>query len=100
MMTIGGSAPTDVKGFDQDDLLLAWTPDRTGVIVTKLNQVPAPVDRVDPISGKRTRLREIGPPDVTGVPQTEAVYWLPDRGGYVYAFQRDLSQVFMVRGVR
>jgi hypothetical protein len=80
--------------------LLAWTPDRTGVVVAKRGEVPAPVDRVDPISGKRTRLKDLGPPDRTGVMQTESVYWLPDGRGYAYAFYRDLSQVFVVRGVR
>jgi serine/threonine protein kinase len=100
MMTTGGGAPTDAKGFDLDDDLLTWTPDRTAVIVTKLAQVPAPIDRVDPMSGKRTRLKELGPPDRTGVPQTQFVSWLPDGRAYAYAIERDLSQVFVVRGVR
>jgi dipeptidyl aminopeptidase/acylaminoacyl peptidase len=100
MTTLGGGAPTDVKGFAPDDDLLAWTPDRAAVIVVKLAEVPTPVDRVDPISGTRTRLKELGPPDRTGVQQTQSVYWLPDGRGYAYAFKRNLSQVFVVRGVR
>jgi hypothetical protein len=100
MMTIGGGAPADVKGFAEDDDLLAWTPDRTGVVVTKKLVVPAPIDLVDPISGKRTRLKELGPPDRTGAMQTDSVYWLPDGRGYAYAFFRGLSQIFVVRGVR
>jgi serine/threonine protein kinase len=99
-MTIGGGAPTDVKGFEADDDLLVWTPDRTGVIVAKRAKVPAPIDRIDLATGKRTRLKELGPTDRTGVPQTESVYWLPDGRGYAYGFDRDLSQVFVVRGVR
>jgi WD40 repeat protein len=100
VMTIGGGAPADVKGFAPDDTLLAWTPDGAGVIVTKQAEVPAPVDRVDPVTGARTHLKDLGPPDRTGVNQIESVNWLAGGPGYVYAFARQLSQVFIVRGVR
>ena len=32
--------------------------------------------------------------------EPEAVSWLPDGRGYAYAFQRNLAQVFVVRGIR
>ena len=100
MMTIGGGAPADVKGFELNDELLTWTPDRTGVIAAKLDQIPAPIDRVDPLTGKRTRLKELAPADPTGVLQMGSVQWLPDGRGYAYSFKRDLSQIFVVRGAR
>ena len=99
-MTLGGGAPADAKGFEADDELLAWTLDGRGVIVRKLAAVPAPLDRVDPVSGTRTRLKELGPADRTGVQQIESSYWMPDGRGYAYAFARQLSQVFVLRGVR
>jgi hypothetical protein len=100
VMTLGGGAPSNAKGFEPDDELLAWTADRTGVIVRKLATVPAPIERVDPVSGTRTRLKELGPTDRIGVQQIDSVDWMPDGRGFSYAFPRQLSQIFVVRGAR
>jgi hypothetical protein len=99
-MTIGGGAPADTKGFGPDDELLAWTPDHGGVIVAKLSGVPVSIEQVDPVSGARTRLKELGPADRMGVQQTDSVDWMPDGRGYAYAFARELSQIFVLRGAR
>jgi serine/threonine protein kinase len=99
-MTLGGGAPVETKGFGADDELLAWTPDGSGVIVRKLAGVPVPIERVDPVSGTRTRIKELGPADRIGVQQTDSVDWMPDGRGYAYAFARQLSQIFVLRGAR
>jgi dipeptidyl aminopeptidase/acylaminoacyl peptidase len=99
-MALDGGAPAAVRGIEPDDALLAWTPDGRGVIVAKTHDLPAVAHRVDPVTGTRTLLRSIEPPDPTGVQRIDTPYWMPDGRGYAYGFTRELSQIFVVRGIR
>ena len=98
-MTIGGGAPVDVKGLIPSDRALAWTPDRSALIVTNLTLLPAPIDRVDLATGKRVRIKELRPADLAGVSGISGLQWLPDGRGYAYVFGRLRAQLLVVTGV-
>ena len=97
VMPIGGT-PVDAKGFTAADHLLTWTADRSGVVVSDVGAIPAKIDLVDPSSGRRSRLKELAPPDRTGVIEVSDVYWLPDGSGYAYSYQHEIGQLFVVSG--
>ena len=97
MMPIGGT-PVDAKGFTPGDRLLTWTADRSGVVVSDVGAVPAKVGLVDPASGRRSRLKELAPPDRAGVTEVSDVYWLPNASGYVYSYQHEIGQLYIVTG--
>jgi hypothetical protein len=59
-----------------------------------------PVDQLDLATGKRTRLRELAPPDRSGLIGAFANQWIDDGRGYVYTYIRELSRVFVVTGVK
>jgi hypothetical protein len=61
--------------------------------------VPARLERVDLSTGQRALLRELAPPDRAGVTTVSASQWLDDGRGYVYAYGRELSALFVVSGV-
>jgi Tol biopolymer transport system component len=98
-MTIGGGAPVDVKGLSPADKLLTWTSDGLSVIVTDPDQLPAPVDRVDLATGRRTRIKDLGPADVTGVSGIADPMWRADGRGYGYDFARVRAQLLVVTGL-
>jgi len=97
MMPIGGT-PVDAKGFTPGDRLLTWTADRSGVVVSDVGAAPAKVGLVDPASGRRSRLKELAPPDRAGVTEVSDVYWLPNASGYVYSYQHEIGQLYVVSG--
>jgi hypothetical protein len=81
-------------------LPLAWTKDDRAVVVMVPGSVPARVEQVDPVSGRRTMLRTLGPPDRAGVNAITVTDWIDDGRGYVYTYFRELTNAFVVSGVR
>ena len=79
-----GEGPVDAKGFTAADVLLTWNAGATGVVVADVGTLPARVDLVDPRSGRQVRLKELAPPDRSGVTAVGDVHWLPDGRGYAY----------------
>jgi hypothetical protein len=100
VVTIGGGAPVPVKGIEPDELPFAWSSDSRGIIVSKASVIPTSVERVDLATGKRTRLRELSPPDRGGIIGMFATQWLEDGRGYSYTYVRELSRLFVVTGVK
>jgi hypothetical protein len=97
VLKIGGT-PVDARGFTAGDELLTWNADANGVVVADTSALPARVDLVEPWSGRRTLLKELAPPNRTGVTSVGFVHWLPDGRGYAYAYTHDVGQLFIVSG--
>ena len=99
VLTIGGSAPVPAKGLTSQDYLIAWTRDSRAVVVAGPDYVPARIERVDPVTGVRTLIRMLAPPDRAGVNWVTPDQWIDDGRGYVYSYGRELSKLFVVTGV-
>jgi hypothetical protein len=97
ILPIGGT-PVDAKGFRPTDRLLTWTADNQGLVVADLGSLPARIDVVDPWSGRRTPLKELAPPDRSGVVRIEFMFWLAHGRGYAYSYQHEIDQLFVVTG--
>jgi serine/threonine protein kinase len=93
-----GETAVDARGFTVADHLLTWNAGATGVVVADTSALPARVDQVDPWSGRRTRLKELAPPDRSGVTGIGHVHWLPDGRGYTYFYQHTVDRLFVVTG--
>jgi hypothetical protein len=77
----------------------AWTNDGRGVVVTR-GTVPMQVFQIDIATGRRTLLREVAPPDLTGVMGVWLNHWVDDGRGYTYTYTRALSKLFVASGVK
>ena len=55
--------------------------------------------RMDARTGAKTRVRELRPPDPVGV-TSSSVTITPDGAAYAFSFQRDLSNLFLVTGLK
>jgi dipeptidyl aminopeptidase/acylaminoacyl peptidase len=96
--TIGGGTGTPVGFIQPDDTLLALSRDLTSVFVRK-DAIPALVERIDLTTGKRSPVKAIGPPESSAVINVEVWDW-QENGGYAYTYTRQLSQLFVVNGIR
>ena len=100
IVTIGESSPpVIIRGLTARDDVIGWTGDGRGIIVAA-RTIPAQIARVDLATGARTLLREVAPPDLTGVASILVAQWLDDGRGYSYTYLRAVSKLFVATGVR
>ncbi len=62
--------------------------------------VPARLFRFDLATGRRTRWRELVPPDRSGVRRINSVSIAADGQSYAYSFTRQVSDLYAVTGLR
>jgi hypothetical protein len=95
----GSLAARSVPGFEPDDVVIRWTPDSRSLYVFKRNELPARVFLLDVETGKRTPLLALMPADAAGVTRIPIVVMTPDARTYAYNITRDLSDLYLIRGL-
>ena len=96
---IAGGEARPVGGVEKDESVAVWTPDGKPLFVYRRGECPLKVYRLDPKSGIRTPLREIGPADTSGV-QFLAPAMTPDGKACAYGFSQWLSELHLIEGLR
>ena len=97
---LDGGPGSPVRGFEQGDALVGWSADGRSVYAFRRDALPAPVFRLDLGSGRRTRVRDLMPADPAGVAGVAAVLLTPDAHTVAYNYERCLSQLYVVAGLR
>ena len=88
-----------VPGALPDERPLAWSSDGAALYV-QTPGVPARVSRLDLSTGERTLLRELIPPDSTGIARISPVLITPDAQWYAYTYGRFLSTLYVATGAQ
>jgi Tol biopolymer transport system component len=97
---IAGGEPFPIPGFEQGEMPLSWTTDGKGLFVTRPGERPAKIARLDVSTGTRAAWRELMPLDNAGVQNIGPIRITPDGKTYVYGFQRRLSDLYLVEGLK
>jgi len=86
----------------RQEAVIAWSPDGGHAFVGGWAQPPFHVFRVDVATGRREPWIDTSPPDPAGVEPFESVAasLTPDGRYYVYCYNRRLSDLFLVEGLR
>jgi len=97
---LAGGDVTPVRGIVRGETVSRFDPDGRSVVVFEQVRMPARVTRVDLSKGRRTLIREIAPPELTGA--LSLLSYVTDDAGrsYVYSYTKSLSQLFLVSGMR
>jgi Tol biopolymer transport system component len=95
----GGEART-IPGWLPEDIWITWSADGRSAYVYHDEKTSAPVYRLDVANGKRERIATLTPSDPAGVTAILNVRMTPDGKTYAYSFFRELSDMFLVEGVR
>jgi eukaryotic-like serine/threonine-protein kinase len=95
---VGGGALRTVTG-PPDVSIVRWSADGRSVFVTT-RAIPARILKVDVATGVRVPVREIVPQDPAGVANVYAVQLLDDGRSYFYSYQRELTDLYVIRGLR
>lgn len=90
-----------IPGLGEPDFIRRWTPD--GVYVLRFEPRALRIDRVEIPSGKRTTWKQLAPIDLAGVenPGRGGFFAVtPDGRAYAYSYERSLSTLYLVQGLR
>jgi hypothetical protein len=82
------------------DQLIRWTADSRSLLVFGGTDLPAQVEKVDLATGRRTLVKRLVPPDLTGVLGFNFVAITEDASAYAYAYMQQRSSLFLITGAR
>jgi Tol biopolymer transport system component len=96
---LAGGEPTVVPGVDVNEVVADFASDSRSVYVYRRGEIPTHVSRLDLTTGSRQPWRSLAPADAGGVSDLNP---LPARSGdsYVYNYNRTLSDLYLVEGVK
>jgi Tol biopolymer transport system component len=97
---IGGGEPQPVKGFNAGELPITFSSDGGSVYLYQPGELPARVFRLDLHTGQRTLWRQLMPADPAGVETIGPILLTPDAKMCVYGYQRALSDLYLVEGLK
>jgi serine/threonine protein kinase len=97
---IAGGEPKTIPGWMPEDIWITWSADGRSAYVYHDEKTLAPVYRLDVATGKRQLVTTLAPSDSADVTAVINVRMTPDGKTYAYSFDRELSDLFQVEGVR
>jgi serine/threonine protein kinase len=89
-----------VVGWMPEDIWITWATDGKSAFVYRDERTSAPVYRLDVTSGKRELVRTLEVGDPAGLTAIPNVRFTPDGKAYAYSYSRELSDLFLVQGVK
>jgi hypothetical protein len=99
LLSPDGGPPQSFPGLAAEEIPIAWSADSRSLFVTKMGMT-APVYRIELPSGKRVLWKELAPADRAGITGVLHICILPDQSAYAYSYDRVLSQLFTVQGLK
>jgi len=97
---IEGGPPRVVIVIGRGDIPIRWSKDGRSIYVLQQRGLPARIERVDVATGRSELWREIMPADPEGILQLYAVHLTPDGNSPFYSYIRNLSDLYLVKGLR
>ena len=99
LLKLNGGAPETPPWAVSSEVPIAWSSDGKALFIVKHDPTQA-IDRVEIATGVRTPWKALVPSDGAGVISVLAVRLLDDGRSYAYSYERQLSQLLVVTGLR
>jgi hypothetical protein len=97
---VAGGEKIAAKGLSPDDWWVNWSEDGKSAYVYQDKRTHAEMYRVDLTTGARKLVTELKPDDPGGVVGIVPVRITPDGRSYAYSYNRALSDLYLVSGVK
>jgi len=97
---LAGGEPQDVAGSMPDDVWMTWAKGGREAYVFRDDKTSATVYRLDMTGGKRQEVGKLTPADTAGVTSISNVLYTPDGKAYAHSDTQELSELFVVGGVK
>jgi hypothetical protein len=96
---VDGGEPRPIPGLLPGETY-EWTVDPKFIYVNDSRSIPIKIYRLNIETGRRQFFREMTPLDVSGLCDLTNIMLSADGRGYVYGYQRLLSDLYLVKGLR
>lgn len=94
----GNYAP--LENLEHGFLPVRWSADGRHLFIRRRGQVPVCLFKFDPESGAKEQTAELMPKDQAGVHEILRVLLTPDGSSYAYSYTRELSDLYLIEGLR
>ena len=96
---VEGGTPRLVPGIAAGDVPFRWSDERS-LFVGRLGELPVRVYRLDLSTGRKQLWKEIKPDDLVGVKYLPRIVLTPDGRSYAYSYYRNLSDLYLIEGLK
>jgi hypothetical protein len=100
LWSVAGKRLREVKGSLPDDRPVTWGADAQSLWIFRRGEIPAHIYKLDLNSGERTLWKTLVPPDAAGVVSVIEFQITPTGDAYAYGYTRQLSQLYLVTGLK
>ncbi|MGB6877738.1 MAG: protein kinase [Candidatus Acidiferrales bacterium] len=100
MYSLAGGAPRAVAGLLPGDIWANWAGDGKSIYVYEDKVTKLDLFRIDAATGNRQLIRTMAPRDSAGLSGIETFRITPDGKSYAYSYNRALSTLYLVDGVK
>jgi hypothetical protein len=100
LLPIDGGEPRTITGIEPGEWPISWSADGRSLYLGRLRGVAFQVHRLDLRTGRRERLHELAPPDPAGFQPMLGLAVSADGKSYAYSFIRNLSELYLVEGLK
>jgi len=98
---VAGGEAQPIRGMLPLERVVGWAADGRAVFVRpELSVLPVVLTRLDLASGARTRIAAFTPADPAGHLQARGVFVSPDARAFLLTYQKKLSELYLVEGLR
>jgi hypothetical protein len=95
-----GGDPRPIPGFEPGEWPIGWSRDRRSLFLERFGDLTTHVDRLDTATGRRALLFDLRPPDPAGVAPYPGLAVSADGKSYAYSFIRNLSELYLIDGLK
>ncbi len=97
---VDGGPPRALAGAEAGDNPILWSADGRSLYVYRSREAPARVFQIDIATGRRDLWKTIAPADRSGLVAIDNIVITPDARSYAYSYQRVLTSLEVVEGLR
>ena len=100
LYSIDGGTPRPIAGLAGEEAPLRWSADGLSLYVSQPDKAMTKIWLLDPATGRRRLFKELRPPGSATSGDLLDVLMTPDGRSYVHTYQRWLSDLYVVEGLR
>ncbi len=95
-----GGEPRPIPGFEPGEWPVGWSRDGRSLFLERIQELTIQIHRLDTLTGRRERSFGLIPPDPAGMFGYVAVAVRAGGKSYAYSFIRNLSELYLIEGLR
>jgi hypothetical protein len=100
LQPIEGGESRPIPGIEPGEWPIGWSTDGRSLHLARFRGSVMEVHRLELVTGRRELLHELVPPDPAGVGRLPYLVVSADGKSYAYSFIRNLSELYLIEGLK